>query len=146
MVHAALGCTCTGAFYRFGDDGLCEHHSSGKGGGVVLSRGWVQVRVAQGCQHQLCSQVSGANTTAGHRGATATLFCSTCLATLIVSYELALQVRLCELPEGAGSSSVTKSLLGQHYSRAHKLAMDPLCPAHCFYSCGEDGLVSVGEG
>lgn len=51
------------------------------------------------------------------------------------------QVRLCELPQGAGSASVSKSLLGQHYSRAHKLALDPLCPAHCFYSCGEDGLV-----
>jgi hypothetical protein len=52
-----------------------------------------------------------------------------------------MQVRLCELPQGAGSASVSKSLLGQHYSRAHKLALDPLCPAHCFYSCGEDGLV-----
>lgn len=51
------------------------------------------------------------------------------------------QIRLCELPQGAGSASVSKSLLGQHYSRAHKLALDPLCPAHCFYSCGEDGLV-----
>jgi hypothetical protein len=57
----------------------------------------------------------------------------------------ALQVRLCELPQGTGSGSVSKSLLGQHYSRAHKLALDPLCPAHCFYSCGEDGLVRRGE-
>eukprot|EP00879_Flechtneria_rotunda_P026284 GHRR01028017.1.p1 GENE.GHRR01028017.1~~GHRR01028017.1.p1 ORF type:complete len:242 (+),score=72.26 GHRR01028017.1:548-1273(+) len=51
------------------------------------------------------------------------------------------QVRLSELPEGAGSLSASTFLLGQHTGRAHKLALDPLSPAHCFYSCGEDAMV-----
>jgi hypothetical protein len=28
-----------------------------------------------------------------------------------------------------------------HQGRAHKLALDLQAPAHCFYSCGEDGEV-----
>ncbi|WIA43907.1 hypothetical protein OEZ86_010313 [Tetradesmus obliquus] len=51
------------------------------------------------------------------------------------------QVRLVELPEGAGSLSVAKTLLGEHMGRAHKLALDPLNPGCCFYSSGEDGQV-----
>lgn len=51
------------------------------------------------------------------------------------------QVRLAELPEGASSVGVSTSLLGQHGGRAHKLALDPLNPSYCFYSCGEDGQV-----
>ncbi|WIA23425.1 hypothetical protein OEZ85_000180 [Tetradesmus obliquus] len=51
------------------------------------------------------------------------------------------EVRLVELPEGAGSLSVAKTLLGEHMGRAHKLALDPLNPGCCFYSSGEDGQV-----
>eukprot|EP00775_Hariotina_reticulata_P005688 gene5688-5926_t len=49
------------------------------------------------------------------------------------------QVRLSEVPEGASRESVNSFLLAQHGDRAHKLCLDQLNPAHCFYSCGEDG-------
>ena len=48
------------------------------------------------------------------------------------------QVHLHYLGEGGYNSDV----LGQHFGRAHKLSLDPVC-THAFLSCGEDGLVNA---
>ncbi|KAI8473609.1 MAG: WD40-repeat-containing domain protein [Monoraphidium minutum] len=51
------------------------------------------------------------------------------------------QVRVADLPPGAGPRGVASRKLAQHDGRAHRLALDPLCDRSCFYSCGEDGEV-----
>jgi hypothetical protein len=45
------------------------------------------------------------------------------------------------LPPGGGARTITSRKLAQHDGRAHRLALDPLNPRFCFYSCGEDGEV-----
>ena len=40
-----------------------------------------------------------------------------------------------------GGGSVATKRLGKHVGRAHKMALDMQSPA-CFFSCGEDGLVT----
>eukprot|EP00877_Chromochloris_zofingiensis_P004808 jgi/Chrzof1/14328/UNPLg00601.t1 len=51
------------------------------------------------------------------------------------------QVRVNTLPEGVSGKTVSSKQLAKHDGRVHKLALDPLSPQHCFYSCGEDGEV-----
>lgn len=48
------------------------------------------------------------------------------------------QVRVGEVLPGGG---YTSQRWHTHQGRAHKLALDLQAPAHCFYSCGEDGEV-----
>lgn len=45
------------------------------------------------------------------------------------------------MPEGTSGRDVQSRRIAQHEGRAHRLALDPVNP-HCFFSCGEDGVVN----